>query len=273
MTTIIRSNAKDTDAWARAIAAVHARRAALTQQEGLVHAVAPSEDGLFDRDAHYSHDELSKDAEPSEPERETVEAIEGEERPTTDVEWAETPATFEASPAQAAANPLPGAEGDAYCAVTAAIDRLSVFVDSVCDERPSDEASGWEPGFDMGAPARQRGSAVRRLGYEVARIVKITDARFDRIEIVAANQTAELRIEFEQMIAELVTRIEQVESRSALATAEGDHGHIVTAPEEPRDELHTSSELGEPDKVGTSHVDAEKNFWSQVRESLFHRYL
>ena len=260
---IIRSSAKDTDDRAYSVAEDHTRQYAMSRRKGLAHAAAPSEDALFGRDADY-WPELSTDDEPSEPEGKIVEPVEAEETPTTDVEQAETPATSGLDTAHKLVDPLPGEEANA-CAVMAAIARLSVFVDSVCVDRPSDEVSGSAPNFDVGewphhsAPDREHGSAVKRLGFEVARIVKMTDARLDRIEIAGANQIAELRTEIEQMIVGLAARIEEIEARSALAAA---------APEElnlrPEDPSHPDFDLfgdaSGPGKEAVRHPDAHTAF-------------
>jgi len=143
---------------------------------------------------------------------------------------------------------LPGCESP-ECPVTAAIARLSEFVDSVrgpqlpLDDpgfpvaRPDGGNRFWQFARDSGEPPRPMEepqlraeltatschpapgpvAAVKRLGIEVSRIAEIMDARFERAEIVGANQIAALRAEVEQAMAALVARIEVIEIGTAIA--------------------------------------------------------
>lgn len=65
---------------------------------------------------------------------------------------------------------------------------------------------------------------VKQLGFEIARIVDVVEARFERTESANATQMAELRAEITQEMAELIealaTRIGDLEQRAAESAAQ-----------------------------------------------------
>jgi len=182
----------------------------------------------------------------------------------------------ECDPAEASAGTPPAFEGgiaptelDLYprdeapaSAVTAAIARLSEFVDSVRVETPLAGISGSEANLGATetpprpAPERERGSAaaVKQLAFEVARIAEMMDVRLERIEIVGANQVAELRVEIEQVIVGLIGRIEEAELRSAIAA--GAFARLPSPPENPDD---ADLDLFEDDPASGSAVSAKSD--------------
>jgi hypothetical protein len=64
--------------------------------------------------------------------------------------------------------------------------------------------------------------AVKQLGLEVARIAEVAHARFERLDLTAAEQAAALRAELRQVIDGLAARIAACERRDAPAAGEPD---------------------------------------------------